>query len=91
MIPVSATRSRPARGLGAELERSRLKRRLREKTVAITWMRLYMREEREPSVAPKYVRQAIADFEAQVEAMTAQLRHLVPDAGAIEDHAGVPT
>jgi hypothetical protein len=54
-------------------------------------MRLYMREEREPSVAPKYVRQAIADFEAQVEAMTAQLRHLVPDAGAIEDHAGVPT
>jgi hypothetical protein len=51
-------------------------------------MRQYMREERKPSVAPRYVRPAIADFEAQVEGMNARLRDLAPDAGAVEDHAG---
>jgi hypothetical protein len=38
-------------------------------------MRQYIREEQEPSVAPKYLRQAISDFEAQLESMNAQLRH----------------
>ena len=49
-------------------------------------MRQYMREEREPSVAPRYLRQAIDDFEAQIEAMNARLGHLAPHAGAMEDH-----
>ena len=86
MIPVIATRPHSRHTLGATHERSRLKRRVREKTVAIAWMRQYMREEREPSVAPRYLRQAIDDFEAQIEAMNARLGHLAPHAGAMEDH-----
>jgi hypothetical protein len=74
---MSATRPRATHRL-AELERSRLKRRLREKTVAIAWMRQYLSEEREPSVAPRYVQQAIANFESQVEAINARLRDFVP-------------
>jgi hypothetical protein len=70
---------------GVELDRIRLKRRIREKRVAIAWMRRYMREEREPSVAPGYVRRAIADFETQVEAMNARLLHLAAHADAIEE------
>jgi hypothetical protein len=87
MTPVSAARPTSTPSLGDQLERSRLKRRLREKTVVIAWMRQYMREEREPRIGPRYVRQAIADFEAEVEGMNARLRDLAPGAGAIEEHA----
>jgi hypothetical protein len=69
MIPKSATQLSSTHGLDAELDRRRLARRLREKTVLIAWMRQYVSEPREASVAARYVRQAIADFEAEVEAM----------------------
>jgi hypothetical protein len=75
LIEVSATRPRETHSTRAELGSIQLKRRIREKTVAIAWMRQYIREEQEPSVAPKYLRQAISDFEAQLESMNAQLRH----------------
>jgi hypothetical protein len=72
---------------GVEFDRIRLKRRIREKRVAVAWMRQYMREEREPSVAPSYVRRAIADFEKQIEAMNARLLHLAAHADAIEERS----
>jgi hypothetical protein len=75
---MSATRPRDKHSSGAALDSIQLKRRIREKTVAIAWMRQYIREEREPSVHPRYLRQAIADFEAQLETMNAQLRHISP-------------
>jgi hypothetical protein len=62
--------------LGAEFDSCRLKRHIREKTVAIAWMRQYMSEESSPRVAPRYLRRAIADFEAQLDTMNARLRHL---------------
>ena len=88
MIPVSAPQSSSTYRVGAERERSRLKLRLREKTVMIAWMRQYLREEREPRAAPRHVRRAIAEFEAEVEAMNARLCDLDPDVGAMEDQAG---
>jgi hypothetical protein len=75
---VSTTRPRSTHSLGSGLDSIRLKRRIREKTVAIAWMRRYLREEPEPRVAPRYLRRAIADFEAQLETMNVQLRHLTP-------------
>jgi hypothetical protein len=75
LIAVSPTRPRDAHSPGAELGSIQLKRRIREKKVAIAWMRQYILEEQEPSVAPKYLRQAIVDFEAQLDSMNAQLRH----------------
>ena len=67
---------RSAHRLDAELDRQRLARRLREKTIVIGWMRQYMNEPREARLAARYVRQAILDFEAEVEAMNARLRDL---------------
>jgi hypothetical protein len=75
---VSVTRPRSTLSRGAGLDSLRLKRRIREKTVAIAWMRQYLRDELDPRVAPRYLRQAIADFEAQLETMNIQLRHLSP-------------
>jgi hypothetical protein len=75
---VSSTRPHFTHSLGAGLDSIRLKRRIREKTVAVAWMRQYLREQPEPRVAPRYLRQAIADFEAQLETMNVQLRHLTP-------------
>jgi hypothetical protein len=65
--------------LGAELERDRLEFRVSGVTVALAWLRQYTSEHRpEPSVAPKYVRQAIAD----IEAMNARFRDLAHDRGS---------
>jgi hypothetical protein len=75
---MSATQLHDMHSMGAESGTVHLRRRIREKTVAVAWMREYIREEREPSVAPKYLQKAIADFEAQLETMDAQLRHLTP-------------
>lgn len=73
---MSATRPASNHLLGAEFDSSRLKRHIREKTVAIAWMRQYLREEPTPRVAPRYLRRAIADFEAQLDTMNARLRQL---------------
>jgi hypothetical protein len=83
---VSTTRPRTTHGLGPELDSLRLKRRIREKTVAIAWMHQYLREEPTPRVASRYLRRAIADFEAQLDTMNARLLHLGLHAGGIEDH-----
>jgi hypothetical protein len=85
MIPASITRPRPAYSVGAELDSMRLKRRIREKSVAIAWMREYLREEQAPRVAPRYLQRAIADFEAQLDTMNARLRHLASHPADIED------
>ena len=63
--------------LGAVLERDRLERRVRRMTVAIGVLR--QRESvyrREPSDPRWHLRQAVADFEAQIEAMNTRLRDL---------------
>jgi hypothetical protein len=52
-------------------------------------MRQYLREEPKPTVAPRHLRRAIADFEAQLDTMSAALRHLSPHAGAIEDYVAL--
>jgi hypothetical protein len=68
--------------LGVELardreERRRLERRVGRMTVTVAWLRQYAIEHRgEAIVRPKYVRHAIADFEAQIAAMNARLRDL---------------
>jgi hypothetical protein len=78
-----------AQSLGAELERDRLERRVARVTIAIAALRERERERererqhrREPGAPPKHVRLAIADFEAQMEAMTTRLRDLAPDLGS---------
>jgi hypothetical protein len=74
----------PTEILGVELagdhaERRRLERRVRRMTVTVAWLRQYAIEHRaEPIVRPKYVRHAIADFEAQIATMDARLRDLAP-------------
>jgi hypothetical protein len=73
---VSTTRARSTHSLGPELDSLRLKRRIREKTVAIAWMRQYLREEATPRVAQRYLQRAITDFEAQLDTLNARLRHL---------------
>jgi alkylation response protein AidB-like acyl-CoA dehydrogenase len=49
-------------------------------TIAIAVLRQRMSEDRrEPGASPRHVRHAIADFEAQIDAMSARLRDLAPD------------
>jgi hypothetical protein len=68
------------RTLGAELERDRLNRRVSRTTVAIAALRQHASEHRrELGALPRPLRQAIADFEAQIEAMNARLRDLAPE------------
>jgi alkylation response protein AidB-like acyl-CoA dehydrogenase len=53
--------------------------------VTVRWLRQYASErQREPLVHPKYVRQAIADFETQIEAMNARLRDLALDRSGVQ-------
>jgi len=66
--------------LAAALERDRLERRVRRTTVAIASLRQLESGDRRRPGGPKHLRRAIADFEAQVEAMTARLRDLAPGA-----------
>jgi hypothetical protein len=66
--------------LGAKLERDRLARRAGRITVVLTALRERAREHRrELGPPPRQLRQAIADFEAQIEAMSARLRELAPE------------
>jgi hypothetical protein len=86
---VSQERSTSVHTLGAELERYRLERRLGRATVAIALLRQRASDHRrEPGALPRHVRQAIADFEAQIAAMNARLGDLAADGGSSE---GRPT
>jgi hypothetical protein len=83
--PVSAARSSSTQSLGAELERDRLGRRVRRATVAVAALRDRASEHRrEQGAPPRHLRQAIADFEAQIEAMDARLRDLALDPGSTQ-------
>lgn len=74
------------RTLGAELERDRLEHRVNRIAVAITVLRDRAREHRrELGGAPVHIRQAIADFEAQLAALNARLLDLADDRGATQD------
>ncbi|HEV3390966.1 MAG TPA: hypothetical protein VG057_18230 [Solirubrobacteraceae bacterium] len=70
--------------LGAELERER-EHRVGRVTVAIAALRQRASEhQRELGEPPTQIRQAIADFEAQLAAMYARLRDLADDRGSSE-------
>ena len=71
------------RTLGAELERDRLKHRVGRVTAAVSVLnRLAGEHRRELGAPPRHLRRAIADFEAQIEAMTARLRDLALEISA---------
>lgn len=56
-------------------EQYRLERRMRRMTVTLEWLHQYADDRRtEPVVHTKYIRQAIVDFESEIEAMNARLR-----------------
>ncbi len=77
---MSSKRPSSFKTLGAELERDRLERRVRRVTVAISALRERASEHRgEVGSPPRHLRQAIADFEAQIEEMNARLRELAPE------------
>jgi hypothetical protein len=63
--------------LGEALERDRVERRVRRVTVAVAVLRERVSRHRpEPGAPPRHLLHAIADFEAQLEALSARLRHL---------------
>jgi hypothetical protein len=63
--------------LGEALERDRLERRVRRVTVAVAVLRERLREHRlQLAAPPRHLLRAIADFEAQSEALSARLRDL---------------
>jgi hypothetical protein len=69
-----------AHTLGAELERDRLERRVRRVTVAVAVLRGRVAGHRpELDTPPRHLLGAIADFEAQIEALSARLRDLGRD------------
>lgn len=70
--------------LGPEHERDYLERRISRIAVAISWLRQYGGERQGDGRIPhRYVRQAITDFEAQIDAMNARLRDLPPKRAAL--------
>jgi hypothetical protein len=72
-----ASMAAPMHTLGAELERDRLEHRVGRATVAIAVLRRMAGEHRrELGATPPHLGHAIADFEAQIEAMNARLRDL---------------
>jgi hypothetical protein len=82
---MSHTRATLTRTLGAELERDRLEHRVRRLAVAIAVLRERAREHRrELGGAPLHIRQAIADFEAQLADTNARLRYITDNRGSIE-------
>jgi hypothetical protein len=86
---MSATPPTSTHTLGAELERDRLERRVRRMTVAIGGLRRRESENRrEPGASQRHLGQAIADFEAQVEAMKTRLRDLGIDGPSIQIQRG---
>jgi hypothetical protein len=75
--------------LGAELERDRLERRVRRMTVAIRVLRHRESENRSEAGTPRrHLGRAVADFEAQVEAMTMRLHDLGMDGPSVQIQRG---
>lgn len=72
--------------LGEALERDRLERRVRRVTVAVAVLRERAKGHRLESAAPPrhLLLQAIADFEAQIEALSARLSDLSRDPVSIQ-------
>jgi hypothetical protein len=86
---MSATPHTSTHTLGAELERDRLERRVRRMTIAIGVLRQRERENRRgPRASRRHLGQAIADFEAQIEAMNTRLRDLGIDGPSIQIRRG---
>jgi hypothetical protein len=74
---MSAASPTLSRTLGAELERDRLEHRATRMTVAIGVLRQRTTENRrDPGARQRRLGQAIADFEAEIEAINARLRDL---------------
>ena len=74
-IPTASRRT-----LGEALERDRLERRVRRVTVAVALLRERVSRHRpELDMSPRHLRLTIADFEAQLEALSARLRDLHDD------------
>jgi hypothetical protein len=87
--PAPAPRHAATHTLGAELERDRLERRVRRMTFAIGVLRQReSKNRREPDAPRRHLGQAIADFEAQVEAMNTRLRDLGMDGPSIQTQRG---
>jgi hypothetical protein len=72
---MSVTRHTSTVTLGADLERLRLRWRAERMTITVAWLRQYASE----PVAPRHVRRAISDFEAQIAVIRARLRELGRD------------
>ncbi len=80
---MSQARSTSTHTLAATLERDRLERRVSRIAVAVAALRQRASEhQRELGPAPQPIRQAIADFEAQIAALNARLRDLAHDWGS---------
>jgi len=76
---MSEARSTPTSTLGAALERDRLEYRVNRITIAITALREREDEGEQRGrrgTPQRHLRRAIADFEAQVDAMNGRLRAL---------------
>lgn len=77
---VTSTTTVSPHTLGEALERDRLERRVRRVTVAVALLRERVRGHRpELAAPPRHVLRAIADFEAQIEALSARLSDLGRD------------
>ena len=75
------------RTLAATLERDRLEHRASRAVIALAALRERAREHRsELGGAPMHVRQAIADFEAQLAATNTRLRDLAHDDASTAAH-----
>ena len=74
---MSATRPTAIPSLGSQLERDRLEYRVTRASLAIVALRRNANAHHRERQARR-LRQAIADFEAQVDAMNARLQDLAP-------------
>jgi hypothetical protein len=80
---MSATRPTAIPSLGSQLERDRLEYRVTRASLAIVALRRNANEHRRERQAQR-LRQAIADFETQVEAMNARLQDLASDSASTQ-------
>jgi hypothetical protein len=74
---VTSTATISPHTLGEALERDRLERRVRRVTVAVAVLRERVSRHRpDPGTPPRHLLNALADFEAQVDALSTRLRDL---------------
>jgi hypothetical protein len=82
---VTSTTTVSPRTLGEALERDRLELRVRRVTVAVALLRERVRGHRaELAAPPRQLLRAIADFEAQIEALSGRLSALGRDPGSTQ-------